>query len=227
MLNFCPEDVRVAAWVKPFAVFKPNVNPAYAWEPVIWRGGRARRQRSEPTVRDWVSAEIALKKGLTGAKPPAFVWWLFALMGLRGNDTVIDIYPGTGVVGREWARFKRQQTLFTNGFTNDDEGTHSHPRSGVQTANALASPAATEGDRQEPRADYERDMLIGGKPLASQLNTLFVDTEGDQPTPIEPKNIYDCINCSDEAGQHWPNPNVGPFCFHCYHLLFPDPPVQP
>ena len=31
LLAFCPEDVRVAAWVKPFCVFKANVSPAYAW----------------------------------------------------------------------------------------------------------------------------------------------------------------------------------------------------
>src|SRR5689334_19267244 len=47
LMRFC-EDVRVGAWVKPFAVFKPNVNPAYAWEPVIWRGGRQPRSRVEP-----------------------------------------------------------------------------------------------------------------------------------------------------------------------------------
>lgn len=112
MLNFCPSDVRVSPWVKPFAVFKPNVNPAYAWEPVIWRGGRQKRGREEPTVRDWVSCEITLKKGLTGAKPEPFVWWLFALLGLQEHDTVTDIFPGTGVVGRTWERYKRQGKLF-------------------------------------------------------------------------------------------------------------------
>src|SRR4051794_4141650 len=40
ILPMCPSDSRVAAWVKPFAIFKPNVNPGYAWEPVIFRGGR-------------------------------------------------------------------------------------------------------------------------------------------------------------------------------------------
>lgn len=68
LLPLCPDDVRVAAWVKPFAVFKPNVNPAYAWEPVIFRGGRQPRARTEPTVRDWFSHEITLRKGLTGAR---------------------------------------------------------------------------------------------------------------------------------------------------------------
>lgn len=37
LLPLCPQDIRVGAWMKTFCSFKPNVNPAYAWEPVIWR----------------------------------------------------------------------------------------------------------------------------------------------------------------------------------------------
>lgn len=114
-MQFCPDDVRVAAWVKPFAVFKPNVNPAYTWEPVIWRGGRAKRSRSEPTVRDWVSVEVTLRKGLVGAKPEVFCWWLFDLLGLRVGDELTDVFPGTGIVGRTWAAFQRQRRLFDAG----------------------------------------------------------------------------------------------------------------
>lgn len=105
-------DLRVGAWVKPFAVFKPNVNPAYAWEPVLWSGGRSRRGRCEPTARDWVSCEITLQKGLTGAKPEAFCWWLFDLLGLQADDTLVDMFPGTGVVGRTLERYQRQRKLF-------------------------------------------------------------------------------------------------------------------
>lgn len=94
LLPLCPADVRVGAWVKPFAVFKPNVNPAYAWEPVIWRGGR-RGDRTRPTVRDWVSANITLKKGLCGAKPPAFNAWVLDLLGYEDGDELVDLYPGT------------------------------------------------------------------------------------------------------------------------------------
>ncbi len=39
ILSLCPDSARVMAWVKPFAIFKPNVNPAYAWEPVIVKLG--------------------------------------------------------------------------------------------------------------------------------------------------------------------------------------------
>ena len=49
ILALCPARVRVMAWVKPFCSFKVNVNPAYAWEPVIVMGGRPRRDRTEPT----------------------------------------------------------------------------------------------------------------------------------------------------------------------------------
>lgn len=99
LLPMCPDDCRVAAWVKPFAVFKPNVNPAYAWEPVIWRGGR-RGERTRETVRDWFAKEITLKRGLVGAKPEAFCMWVLDLLGYQPGDGVDDLFPGTGVMGR-------------------------------------------------------------------------------------------------------------------------------
>lgn len=99
LLPMCPEDCRVGAWVKPFAVFKPNVNPAYAWEPVIWRGGR-RGDRTRSTVRDWFAKEITLKRGLSGAKPEAFCRWVLDLLGYQSGDVVDDLFPGTGIMGR-------------------------------------------------------------------------------------------------------------------------------
>ncbi|KKM22511.1 hypothetical protein LCGC14_1624680, partial [marine sediment metagenome] len=106
ILSLCPADVRVGAWVKPFCIFKPNVNPAYAWEPVIFRGERKKRSRQEPTVRDWVSANITLKKGIVGAKPPEFCGWLFELLGLTPEDELHDLYPGTGIVTACWEQYK-------------------------------------------------------------------------------------------------------------------------
>lgn len=104
ILPMCPEDVRVMAWVKPFAVFKPNVNPAYAWEPVIVRGGRG-LGRDVPTVRDWVSANITLRKGLAGAKPREFCFWLFEVLGMQPGDELADLFPGTGAVSESWATY--------------------------------------------------------------------------------------------------------------------------
>jgi len=94
-----PEQHRVCAWVKPFAVFKANVTIAYAWEPVILFGGR-RRTRDQRTIRDWFACEITLRKGLVGAKPPPVIHWILDLLNVQKGDEVDDLFPGTGVVGR-------------------------------------------------------------------------------------------------------------------------------
>lgn len=101
ILAMCPHDCRVSPWVKPFAIFKPNVGVAYAWEPVIWRGGRP-RTREQDTVRDWVSANITLRRGLTGAKPREFCRWVFSLLNAQPGDMFDDIFPGTGAVTAAW-----------------------------------------------------------------------------------------------------------------------------
>lgn len=103
-LGWCPDDVRVGAWVKPFAIYKPGVNPAYAWEPVIFRGGR-RRARSSPTVRDWCAVNVTLQKGLSGAKPPAFCRWVLELLGVEPGDELTDLFPGTGVMAETFDEY--------------------------------------------------------------------------------------------------------------------------
>ncbi len=104
LLPMCPSGVRIAAWVKPFCIFKPNVNPAYAWEPVLFKVGR-KRTRDQLTERDWVSVNITLRKGLTGAKPEAFCFWLFRLLNLQSGDTLDDLFPGTGIVTDCWMKW--------------------------------------------------------------------------------------------------------------------------
>jgi len=105
LLPMCPADVRIGAWVKPFHAFKKGVRPAYAWEPVIFRGGRNKKHAppekggKATTPRDWVSANITLKKGLTGAKPPAVCEWILDLLNVLPGDELVDLFPGTGVMG--------------------------------------------------------------------------------------------------------------------------------
>lgn len=114
LLPLCPADVRVAAWVKPFHIFKKGVRPAYAWEPVIFTGGRNKGHKpplkggQANTPRDWVSANITLKRGLVGVKPEAFCFWLFDLLNLQTGDILDDLYPGSGAVGWAWQSYQRQ-----------------------------------------------------------------------------------------------------------------------
>jgi len=110
ILANCPPDVRVMAWVKPFASYKPNTNPAYAWEPVLIRGGR-KRTRRQATERDWVAANITMRRGLVGAKPKKFIQWLFAILNIQAGDQLHDLFPGTGAVTAQFKNYRTQRTL--------------------------------------------------------------------------------------------------------------------
>jgi hypothetical protein len=91
-------NVHWGAWVKPFASFKPGINPGYCWEPVAFYGGRA-LGRNVDTVRDFCSESITLKKGLAGAKPFKFCLWVLDMLGFRAvEDSLDDIFPGTGIM---------------------------------------------------------------------------------------------------------------------------------
>lgn len=111
ILPMCPNDCRIGAWVKPFASFKPTVRVAYAWEPVIFRGGRP-RSHDRPTVRDWCSVGITLKRGFATAKPAEVCFWIFEVLGIVPGDEFVDLFPGSGAVSDAWERWSRQQRLF-------------------------------------------------------------------------------------------------------------------
>lgn len=111
LLPLFPVRPRIAAWCKSFASFKPGVNPAYTWEPVLWTGGRGKRGRNEPTVRDYHVAPITLRRGVAGAKPETFCRWVFDLLGLTPEDELHDLFPGSGAVTRAWESFKAQRVL--------------------------------------------------------------------------------------------------------------------
>lgn len=113
-----PRDVRWGSWVKTFCAFKKGVRPCYAWEPVaFWRGRNPKRFPHAPpakggkqnTPKDFIvtvdeslvlAEPITLRKGFTGAKPEAFCEWVLDLLNVQEGDELIDVYPGTGVMGR-------------------------------------------------------------------------------------------------------------------------------
>lgn len=62
-----------------------------------------------PGVPDALVAAVA-KGGdsdLIGRKPLKFVAWLFQLLGAQPHDTLDDLFPGSGIVGRCWGEFRR------------------------------------------------------------------------------------------------------------------------
>lgn len=112
LLAMCPPGVRVGAWVKPFFTLKRNLvrdggtacyNPGYAWEPVIFRPART----CVRNCRDWHAANRSQGSGVPGAKPVSFCLWLFDLLGAEASDELVDLFPGSGVVGGTWTAFSR------------------------------------------------------------------------------------------------------------------------
>lgn len=109
IVALAPDSARMAAWVKPFASFKKGVDPAYTWEPVLFRTKR-QWSREQNTVKDHVIESITMLKGLSGVKPARFSFWLFDLLGCEPDDEFHDLYPGSGAVTAawdSWCRIKR------------------------------------------------------------------------------------------------------------------------
>lgn len=101
LLPLCPEGAKVCPWVKPIGA-SPNTRGLHnTWEPLIVVRGR----ELQPGVRDWLRAQPARGGGsLPGRKPLAFCAWLFDCLGMVPGDELVDLFPGTGVVGRAWAQ---------------------------------------------------------------------------------------------------------------------------
>lgn len=110
ILPLCPPETRVAAWVKTFCAFKRGVRPAYAWEPVLFTGGRnpsrgishapPEKNGKQNTPKDYFAGPITLQKGLTGAKSEKFCLWVLDLLNAQAGDEIVDLFPGTGIMGR-------------------------------------------------------------------------------------------------------------------------------
>lgn len=117
LLPMCPVGVRVCPWVKPHGVRETTLGIHNAWEPVIVWGGRQR----PPGVRDWLSALPARGGGdLMGRKPLRFCCWLFDLLGLQPGDELVDLFPGTGIVGRAWAAVSSGALGDVSGLLEDE-----------------------------------------------------------------------------------------------------------
>lgn len=104
-------DVRIMAWVKPFAAFKRNVSVAYAWEPVIVKAIRKPVVTQQVVSRDWIAVPMTLARGTVGAKPAEVCRWLFAVSGLQPEDNFTDLYPGSGAVSRAWQGWRDQLSV--------------------------------------------------------------------------------------------------------------------
>lgn len=105
VLSLFTVPVHVCAWVKPIGVSSETFGIHNTWEPLIVKPARELR----PGKRDWLAAQPARRGGSTliGRKPEAFATWMFALIGALPGDTLDDLFPGSGMIGKAWAELNR------------------------------------------------------------------------------------------------------------------------
>ncbi len=111
ILPMTPEDCRTAAWCKTWHQIFVNNPVQYAWEPVIFRGGRPIKRRN-PMVRDWIACSRPVVQDVPGQKSERFSWWIFDLLGMEPGDEFVDMFTGSGAVTRAWETWKMHTGLF-------------------------------------------------------------------------------------------------------------------
>ena len=67
--------------------------------------------RGVETIRDWCAAAVPLRTGTAGAKPEEFCFWLFEVLGMKHDDELRDLFPGSGAVSLAFDRWRRQTRL--------------------------------------------------------------------------------------------------------------------
>ena len=55
------------------------------------------------TPKDWLMESAASQRGLFGAKPPAFARWIIELLVAEPDDSIEDLFSGSGSVGAVFA----------------------------------------------------------------------------------------------------------------------------
>jgi hypothetical protein len=117
--------VRVAAWIHRPRPHK-TARILNGWEPLIFSGGRTLPFHGRPPdpariqggahslqVIDTLlgpspKQRTTLPTSCIGMKPPPFCRWIFLLLGALPGDTLIDLFPGSGIVTRAWLDYTGQ-----------------------------------------------------------------------------------------------------------------------
>jgi hypothetical protein len=113
VLALCPPGVRVCSWHRAVRPTRSK-RPISAWEPLIVSGGRELPTDGPQQIRDALAYGGRYRRypgAMVGMKPPQFAAWMFAQLGARPGDQLVDLYPGSGAVGEAWRRYSGQPPL--------------------------------------------------------------------------------------------------------------------
>jgi hypothetical protein len=109
----CPPGVRVCSWHRGVRPTRSK-RPISAWEPLIVSGGRELPTDRPQQIRDALAYGGRYRRypgAMVGMKPPQFAAWMFAQLGARPGDQLVDLYPGSGAVGEAWRRYSGRPPL--------------------------------------------------------------------------------------------------------------------
>ncbi|MCU7724578.1 hypothetical protein ODJ79_12695 [Actinoplanes sp. KI2] len=149
VLALCPPGVRVAAWHRGERP-TPSRWPLNAWEPVIYSGGRPAdpshaehplAARRVDSLVHGIAPMTTLPGRVVGAKPAAFCRWVFDLLGATSEDSLDDLFPGSGAVARAWAAYAGQPS------------SKSRPDTSVRAGNDASRTAAARHDASNTPAE--------------------------------------------------------------------------
>lgn len=77
-----------------------------AWEPLIVYGGRplalTPAEVLDDVLLDTGRGQKSHPDALVGMKSAAFAEWMFRMLGAQRGDELVDVFPGSGVIGRAW-----------------------------------------------------------------------------------------------------------------------------
>jgi hypothetical protein len=155
--------------------------PLPAWEPVIYHGGRptdpsrvdALQARRVDSLVHGIAPMTTLPGRVIGAKPAAFCRWMFQLLGALPGDSLDDLYPGSGAVGRAWATYT-QASVARQGDTSAPAIPDASPRAGHDASHqartdaspAAASDASCPSAHATPHPDRSHQALPDTLPAA-------------------------------------------------------------
>lgn len=147
VLPLCPEGARVCPWVKPIGTSSRTFGAHNTWEPLIVVGGRKLRGG----FPDWLRAQSARGGGdLPGRKPLSFCAFLFQQLGMLPGDTLADLFPGSGVVGRAWAEMSRSSPGDASRAALGDGRTESSARAPRDASSRAAQNESLQPGRDGP-----------------------------------------------------------------------------
>lgn len=101
-----PAAARIMAWLKPNA--QPGAHRLRSlWEPVILYPpvGRRTNRGGVGSVPDTLVAPVG-RGAFRGAKPEAWTHWVLDALTYRDGDEVVDMFPGSGIVGQAVATYR-------------------------------------------------------------------------------------------------------------------------